>query len=76
MTTGVFAWMLCRWPVGMWTQVPGLGLQGVVTQSHLRFALEEVQDGWHGGGVFGKLLALAEAEDHGFQPVVVVQGAA
>jgi hypothetical protein len=22
MTTGVFAWMLWRWPVGMWTQVP------------------------------------------------------
>ena len=24
MTNGVFAWMLWRIPVGMWTQVPGL----------------------------------------------------
>jgi hypothetical protein len=24
MTTGVFAWMLCLRPLGMWTQVPGL----------------------------------------------------
>jgi len=22
MTTGVFAWMLCRIPLGMWTQLP------------------------------------------------------
>ncbi len=38
--------------------------------------LKEVQDGWHGGGVFGKLFALAEPEDDCFEPVVVEQGAA
>ena len=76
MTTGVFAWMLWRMPVGMWTQVPGLASTRVVAQRQLRLALEEVQDGGHRGGVFGQLLALAEAEDHRLDPVVVVQGAA
>lgn len=27
MTTGVFAWMLCRIPLGMWTQVPNIDFE-------------------------------------------------
>ena len=76
MTTGVFAWMLCRRPVGMWTQVPGFASCVSSPSVTRRLALEEVQDGGHRGGVFGQFLALAEAEDHGLEPVVVVQRAA
>jgi hypothetical protein len=36
----------------------------------------EVQGGRHGGGVFGKLLALRKAEGDRLEPVVVEQGAA
>src|SRR5581483_8432303 len=43
---------------------PGAGLRlvAVVAQRHRRLAPEEVQDGGHRGGVFGKLLGLGEAE--------------
>jgi hypothetical protein len=44
MTTGVFAWMLCRWPVGMWTGA-SLRLVLVVTQSYRRLALDKLQYG-------------------------------
>ena len=53
-----------------------LRLQGVVAQRQARLALEEVQDGGHRGRVFGKFLALAEAEDDHLEPVIVEQGAA
>jgi hypothetical protein len=35
-----------------------------------------MQDGGHGGSVFGKLLALGEGKEDRFEPVVVEQGAA
>jgi hypothetical protein len=55
---------------------PGSRLVPVVAQRQLRLALEEVQHGGHGGGVFGQFLALTEAEDHRLQPVAVEQRAA
>ena len=50
-----------------------LGFHGIVAQRQLRLAVEEVQDGGHRGGVFGKLLALGEAEGDRFEPVVTGQ---
>src|SRR5579862_8256436 len=63
-------------PVLALNPCPRLGVQGVGTQRQLRLALEEMKNSGHGGGVFGKLLALSEAENHRLQPVVVVQRAA
>ena len=50
--------------------------QIVVVQRQARFALKKVQHSRHRGRVFGKLLALGEAEEDRFKAVVVKQGAA
>jgi hypothetical protein len=42
----------------------------------LRLALEEVQDNGHRGGLFGRLLALGDAEQDHLEAVVAEQGAA
>ncbi len=46
----------------------GLGIESIVSQRDPRLALEEVQDGRHRGGVFGKLLALGKAEGDPLEP--------
>jgi hypothetical protein len=42
-----------------------------MVQRQLRLAPEEVQDGALRGGVFGKLLALGEAEENYLEAVIV-----
>lgn len=50
------------------------GVQCVIAQRQHCLALEEVKNCGHGGGVFGKLLALGEAEDHRLDLLIVEEG--
>jgi hypothetical protein len=53
---------------------PWFGVQVVIAQRQLCLALEEVKNSGHGGGVFGKLLALGEAEDHRLDLFIIEEG--
>jgi hypothetical protein len=66
--------MLWRKPFATWSQVPGFA--STVSSPSLSFALKEMQDGRHRGGVFGQFLALGKAEQDRLEPVVVEQRAA
>ena len=57
-------------------EAAGLHFPHVHAERELRFAAHDVDGGGHGGCMRGKLLAGGEAEDHYFQAVVVVEGAA
>ena len=76
MTTGVFAWMLWRIPVGMWTQVPGLASSASSPSVSFASPWRKCRTAGIEAVCSDKLLALAEAEDDRLDPVVVVQGAA
>ena len=54
----------------------GLSLLHVVAESHARLALHEEEHGRLRRRVFGKFLALAEAEDHRLDPIVLEDRAA
>jgi hypothetical protein len=51
----------------------GLGIKSIISQRDLRLALKEAQDSGHGSGVFGKFLALGEAEDFHLNALILVQ---
>jgi hypothetical protein len=62
--------------IGKAKRVAGSDCQRLNVSRPVTYRMEEVQDGGHGGGVFGQFFALGEAEDHRLDLFIVEDRAA